>query len=182
MLGCERASLQWRPSLQATDRAQGARIWMAREATDMRCGIESGGTCASGDQIGASITDVGASAGTVMLQLKDPLGMIECSGCTRWSGEPDDRKLLRDLILSGCPRVGQITSKPSIHRVSRSLPRLDSAFQHLNVGKSLCLIFRCLTDSARFGGSSSIEDDFLCLRQRRRSGLQAGEGYGPVQI
>jgi hypothetical protein len=76
----------------------------------------------------------------------------------------------------------QITSKPSIHRVSRSLPRLDSAFQHLDVGKALLLIFRCLTDSARFGGSRSIEDDFLCLRQRRRPGLQAGEGYGPVQI
>ena len=70
----------------------------------------------------------------------------------------------------------------SIHRVSRNLPRLDSAFQHLDVRKALRLIFRCLTDSTRFGGSSSIEDDFLCLRQRRRPGLQAGEGYGPVQI
>ena len=73
-------------------------------------------------------------------------------------------------------------AETSIHRESRSLPRLDSAFQHLDVGKTLRLVFRCLTDSARFGGSSSIEDDFLCLRQRRRSGLQAGEGYGPVQI
>jgi hypothetical protein len=76
----------------------------------------------------------------------------------------------------------QITPKPSIHRVSRSLPPLDSAFQHLDVGKTLRLIFRCLTDSAGFARSRSIEDDFLCLRQRRRSGLQAGEGYGPVQI
>jgi transposase len=28
------------PSLQAMDRAQGARIWMAGEATDMRCGFD----------------------------------------------------------------------------------------------------------------------------------------------
>src|SRR5580692_2952573 len=70
----------------------------------------------------------------------------------------------------------------SIHRVSRSLPRLDSAFQHLDVGKALRLIFRCLTDSAGFAGSTSIENDFLSLRQRRRPGLQAGEGYGPVEI
>ena len=51
----------------------------------------------------------------------------------------------------------------SIHRVSRSVPRLDSAFQHLDVRKTLLLIFRCLTDSGRFGGSRSIEDDFLGL-------------------
>jgi transposase len=28
------------PSLQAMDRAQGVRIWMASEATDMRCGFD----------------------------------------------------------------------------------------------------------------------------------------------
>jgi hypothetical protein len=28
------------PSLQAIDRAQGARIWMASGATDMRCGFD----------------------------------------------------------------------------------------------------------------------------------------------
>ena len=28
------------PSLHAMDRAQGARIWMASEATDMRCGFD----------------------------------------------------------------------------------------------------------------------------------------------
>ena len=28
------------PSLQAMDRAQEARIWMASEATDMRCGFD----------------------------------------------------------------------------------------------------------------------------------------------
>jgi hypothetical protein len=28
------------PSLQAMDRAQGARIWMASEVTDMRCGFD----------------------------------------------------------------------------------------------------------------------------------------------
>jgi hypothetical protein len=63
----------------------------------------------------------------------------------------------------GCTRMVQITSKPSIHRVSGSLPRLHSAFQHLDVGKALRLIFRCLTDSARFPRSRSIEDDFLRL-------------------
>jgi hypothetical protein len=57
----------------------------------------------------------------------------------------------------------QITSKPSIHRVSRSLPRLDPAFQHLEVHKALRLVFRCLTDSATFAWSRSIEDDFLRL-------------------
>src|SRR4029077_12511279 len=56
-----------------------------------------------------------------------------------------------------------ITSKPSNHRVSRSLPRLDAAFQHLGVRKALRLVFRCLTDSARFARSPSIEDDFLGL-------------------
>jgi len=76
----------------------------------------------------------------------------------------------------------QRRSKPSIHRVSRSLPRLDSAFQHLDVGKALLLIFRCLTDSARFAGSSSIENDFLRLWQRGRAGLELGERYGPFQI
>jgi hypothetical protein len=30
-------------------------------------------------------------------------------------------------------------------------------------------LFCCLTDSTRFGGSRSIKDDFLCLRQRPRS-------------
>jgi len=27
------------PSLQSLDQAQGARIWLAAEATDMRCGV-----------------------------------------------------------------------------------------------------------------------------------------------
>jgi hypothetical protein len=70
----------------------------------------------------------------------------------------------------------------SIHRVSRSLPRLDAAFQHLDVRKALLLVFRCLTDSAGFAGSSSIEDDFLRLWQRGRAGLELDERYGPFQI
>jgi hypothetical protein len=69
-----------------------------------------------------------------------------------------------------------------IHRVSRSLPRLDSAFQHRDVRKALLLVFRCLTDSARFARSSSIEDDFLRLWQRGRAGLELGERYRPLQI
>jgi hypothetical protein len=89
--------------------------------------------------------------------------MIEWSGDTRGNHEPDGRELLHDVILEGCAGMVQITSQPSIHRVSRSLPRLDSAFQHLDVRKALRLIFRCLTDSGRFGGSRSIEDDFLRL-------------------
>jgi hypothetical protein len=70
----------------------------------------------------------------------------------------------------------------SIHRVSRSLPRLDSAFQHLDVGKALRLVFRCLTDSARFAWSRSIEDDFLQLWQGVYPRLEAGERYRTFQI
>jgi transposase len=33
------------PSLQAMDRSQGARIWMASEATDMRCGFDRPAEC-----------------------------------------------------------------------------------------------------------------------------------------
>jgi len=33
------------PSLQAMDRAQGARIWMTSEATDMRCGFDRLAEC-----------------------------------------------------------------------------------------------------------------------------------------
>jgi len=79
--------------------------------------------------------------------------MIEWSGDTRGNGEPNGWELLHDSIVKAA----------SIHRVSRSFPRLDSAFQHPNVRKALRLVFRCLTDSARFGGSRSIEDDFLRL-------------------
>ena len=100
-------------------------------------------------------------------------------GITRWMA---GNCCIKNPIVDGSTRMVQITSKPSIHRVSRSLPRLDSAFQHFDVRKAPLLVFRCLTDSARFAGSSSIENDFLCLRQRRRPGLQAGEGYGPFQI
>ena len=60
------------------------------------------------------------------------------------------------------------------HRVTRSFPGCDSALQHFDVGKALLLVFRCLTGSARFSGSRSIEDDFLRLRERRHSGLEAG--------
>jgi hypothetical protein len=81
----------------------------------------------------------------------------------RGNGEPDGGKLLHHVIVDGCFGMVQITSKPSIYRVSRGLPRLDPAFQHLDVRKTLLLIFRCLTDSTRFGGSRSIEDDFLGL-------------------
>ena len=83
----------------------------------------------------------------------------------------------RIVDCKGCTGMVQITSKPSNHRVSRSLPRLDSAFQHFDVCKALLLVFRCLTDSARFGGSRSIEDDFLRLWQRVYPRLEARERY-----
>jgi len=38
--GCGVSEVIGLPSLQAMDRAQGARIWMASEATDMRCGFD----------------------------------------------------------------------------------------------------------------------------------------------
>src|SRR6266404_5115708 len=128
-----------------------------------------------------TIRDVCQRAEAVVLQFEQKIRMVKRSGNPR----EGHRLYLREthkLILGECTGMVQITSKPSIHRVSRSLPRLDSAFQHLDVRKALFLVFRCLTDSARFGGSSSIENDFLCLRQRRRPRLEAGEGYGPVQI
>src|SRR5580693_7484676 len=55
---------------------------------------------------------------------------------------------------SSVPKFRKFPDSHSIHRVSRSLPRLDSAFQHLDVGKALLLIFRCLTDSAGFARST----------------------------
>src|SRR5216683_7972654 len=111
----------------------------------------------------ASVTDVGESTETVMLQLEDPIRVIERGGDTRGNGQADGWELLHDLIVGGCTGIVQITSKPSIHRVSRSLPRVDSAFQDLDVCKALPLVFRCLTDSGRFARSRSIEDDLLRL-------------------
>lgn len=60
------------------------------------------------------------------------------------------------------------------HRVTCSFPRFDAALQHLDVGKALRPVFRCLTGSARFSGSTSIEDDFLRFWERCQTGLQAG--------
>src|SRR5258706_15914823 len=42
---------------------------------------------------------MGRSPKTVMLQLEDPIRMIERSGYTRRNGEPDGRELLHTLIL-----------------------------------------------------------------------------------
>jgi hypothetical protein len=83
-------------------------------------------------------------------------------------------------FLDGCTGMVQITSKPSIHHVTSSLPRLDSTFHHLDVRKALLLVFRCLTDSTRFAGSSSIEDDFLSFWQRGYQGLELGERYRTI--
>jgi hypothetical protein len=107
--------------------------------------------------------------------------VIEWTGDTRGNGKAGGWELLHTVIVWAAQEWRK-SRRRSIHRVSRSLPRLDSAFQHLDVRKALRLVFRCLTDSARFGGSRSIKDDFLRLRQGPRSELQAGEGYGPVQI
>lgn len=50
------------------------------------------------------------------------------------------------------------------HRVASSLPCFDTALEHFDVGKAFLPVFGCLTDSASFGGSRSIKNDFLGLR------------------
>ncbi len=45
---------------------------------------------------------MGHSPKTVMLQLEDPIQVIEWSGCTRRDDEPDGRELLHTLIVGGC--------------------------------------------------------------------------------
>src|SRR5579864_3230232 len=67
-------------------------------------------------------------------------------------------------------------------RVSGALPGFDSALERLHVGKALFPIFGCLTGSASLGGSGSIEDDFLRLRQRAHLELEAGKQHGSVQV
>jgi len=64
----------------------------------------------SRDQLEAAV-DQGKSTKAVVLQLENPIGVIEWSGCTRGNGEPDGRELLHDLILDGCTAMVQITSK-----------------------------------------------------------------------
>ena len=70
----------------------------------------------------------------------------------------------------------------SIHRVSRSLPRFHTAFEHRDVLKALRPVFRCPTDSGGFARSSSIEDDFLRLWQRLYTRLEADERYRAFQV
>ena len=92
------------------------------------------------------------------------LGIAACFGIAfmivrAWPGRPILWVALALTELFPMPRP----LRRSIHRVSRSLPRLNTAFQHLDVRKALRLVFRCLTDSARFGGSRSIKNDLLRL-------------------
>jgi hypothetical protein len=98
----------------------------------------------------------------------------------------DARKVLAtNLLLKQDKPLGfrhQTRPSHSIRRVSRSLPRVESAFQHLGVLKALFPEFRCLTDSGGFAGSGSIEDNFLSLRQRSHARLKAGERYRPFQV
>jgi hypothetical protein len=51
------------------------------------------------------------------------------------------------------------------HRVTGSFPCCDAALEHFDVGKAFRPVFSCQTGSARFGGSRSIENDFLRLGQ-----------------
>jgi hypothetical protein len=59
------------------------------------------------------------------------------------------------------------------HRIACGGPRFNAALECLDVGKPLRPEVRCLTDSTAFGGSSAVENEFLCLRQRTDSGLKA---------
>jgi len=61
------------------------------------------------------------------------------------------------------------------HRVAGSFPCFYTALEHFDVGKAFRPIFGCLTDSARFGGSRSIENDFLRLRQRSQPRSEIGQ-------
>jgi len=104
--------------------------------------------------------------------------------------DPVNAEALKDAVLEvrrhGTTVVFSTHDMATAERMcawSRELrARFDTALEHFDVGKAFRPIFGCLTDSARVGESRSIENDFLCLRQRRRPGLQGGEGYGPVQI
>jgi polysaccharide pyruvyl transferase WcaK-like protein len=60
------------PSLQAIDRAQGARIWMAGEATDMRCGFDRLAKCVK-TVIGRTRRAVICSCSVRASPLKHPL-------------------------------------------------------------------------------------------------------------
>jgi hypothetical protein len=68
------------------------------------------------------------------------------------------------------------------HRVAGSFPCFDTALEHFDVGKAFRPVFGCLTDSARFGGSRSIENDFLRLRQRSQPRSEIGQRDRAVQI
>ena len=76
-------------------------------------------------------------------------------------------KAVVDAVLQGLRRSQASRQKElrCSHRVASSFPRFDTALKHLDVGKALLTVFGCLTGSARFGGSGSIEDDFLGLGQ-----------------
>jgi hypothetical protein len=74
------------------------------------------------------------------------------------------------------------TSWSRHHRITCGCPRLNAAFERLDVGKPLRPEFGCLTGSTSFSRSSAVEDEFLCLRQRTHSGLKARQGDGPLQV
>jgi hypothetical protein len=50
-------------------------------------------------------------------------------------------------------------------RIAGGFPGFDAALERLDVGEAVRLVLRCLTGSARLGGSGAVENDFLRLRQ-----------------
>src|SRR5260370_781644 len=65
------------------------------------------------DQLTAPISDVSDSAKTIMLQLENPIRMIEWSGDTRGNGKVDGWEMLHTLIVGGCTGFAQTKSRKS---------------------------------------------------------------------
>src|SRR5712691_1150173 len=80
------------------------------------------------------------------------------------------RQLCTDRTLSGG------------HRVACRLPGFDAALERLDIAEALRLVLRCLTGSARLGGSGAVEDDLLVLRQGGKPGPERREREGSAEI
>jgi hypothetical protein len=89
-------------------------------------------------------------------------------------GDPARIRLARSVVAQRT--IGRSRS----HRIACGGPRLNAALQRLDVAEPLRLVFRCLTGSTPLGGSSAVEDDFLCLRHRPHAGLKARQRDGPL--
>jgi hypothetical protein len=62
-----------------------------------------------------------------MLQFENPIWVIEWSGDTRGNGKADGWELLHTVIVWAAQEWCKSRRSQSIHRVSRSLPRFDTA-------------------------------------------------------